>query len=184
MLWRIHTHGIDLLTYFADAEPATVWAELEPGMEDYGTAYKGDGGRTASLEPGVNAYITYRNGVRAALFGWKRTPQDYTLHVVGTDARIEIDVEGWRVIWTPRSDNRAPDATLPNPATYPLQPRYSVAGMAAALRELLAAMRTPGMPLTSSGETARRTVAITDAILQSAAHGNVPVAVTPPPWGE
>jgi predicted dehydrogenase len=184
MLWRIHTHGLDLLTYFADAEPAWVWADLEPGMEDYGTAYKGDGGRTASLEPGVNAYITYVNGVRAILTGWKAIPQDYVLHLVGTDGRIEIDVEGWRVIKTPRSDNRAPDATLPNPATYPIQPRYSVAGMAAALRELLAAMKNPALTLTSSGETARRTVAITDAILQSAARGNVRVPVTPPPWGE
>lgn len=184
MLWRIHTHGIDLLTYFADAEPDWVWAELEPGMEDYGTSYRGDGGRTASLEPGVNAYITYRNGVRAILTGWKAIPQDYVLHLVGTEGRIEIDVEGWRIIKTPRSDNRAPDADLPNPATYPIQPRYSVAGMAAALRELLAAMRSPGMTLTSSGETARRTVAITDAILQSAARGNARVPVTPPPWGK
>jgi len=184
MLWRIHTHGLDLITYFADAEPKTVWAELEPGMEDYGTSYKGDGGRTASLEPGANAYITYANGVRGILTGWKAIPQDYVLHLVGTDGRIEIDVEGSRVIKTPRSDNRAPDATLPNPATYPIQPRYSVAGMVAALHELLAAMNNPSMTLTSSGETARRTVAITDAVLQSAARGNVPVAVSPPPWGE
>jgi predicted dehydrogenase len=184
MLWRIHTHGIDLLTYFADAEPDWVWAELEPGMEDYGTSYKGDGGRTASLEPGVNAYITYRNGVRAIISGWKAIPQDYVLHLIGTDGRIEIDVEGSRVIKTPRSDNRAPDATLANPATYPLQPRYSIAGMVAALRELLGAMANPGVTLTSSGETARRTVAITDAILQSAAQGNARVAVTPAPWAE
>jgi predicted dehydrogenase len=182
MLWRIHTHGLDLITYFADAEPSWVWAELEPGMENYGTEYRGDGGRTASLEPGVNAYITYTNGVRGILTGWKSIPQDYVLHLVGTEGRIEIDVEGWRVIKTPRSDNRAPDATLPNPATYPISPRFSVAGMAAAIRELLAAMREPGRELSSSGETARRTVAISDAILQSAARGNVRVPVTPPPW--
>jgi predicted dehydrogenase len=181
MLWRIHTHSIDLLTFIADAEPTTVWAELEPGMEDYGTSYRGDGGRTASLEPGVNTYITYANGVRAALFGWKRTPQDYALHIVGTEARISIDVEGKRVIWTPRSDNRAPDATLPNPSTFPLEPKYSQAGMVAAIRELLGAMSTK-RPTISSGEDARRTVAITDAILRSAAQGNAPVKVTPPPW--
>jgi predicted dehydrogenase len=181
MLWRIHTHAIDLLTYFADAEPSWVWADLEPGMEDYGTAYRGDGGRTATLEPGVNAYIAYENGVRGILTGWKRIPQDMVVHVVGTRARIEVDVEGWRIIETPRSDNRAPDATLPNPATTTLTPRYSVAGMAAALRELLGSMQT-GTPTVSPGEHARRTVAITDAILRSAAQGNVRVPVTPPPW--
>ena len=39
-----------------------------------------------------------------------------------------------------------------------------------------------GPPTTSTGETARRTVAISDAILQSAAQGNVRVPVTPAPW--
>ena len=108
MLWRIHTHAIDLLTFFADAEPEWVWAELEPGMQDYGTEYKGDGGRDASKEPGANAYITYRNGVRAYLTGWKRNPQDYVVHLIGTEGRIELDVEGWRVVQTPVE--RQPDA--------------------------------------------------------------------------
>lgn len=184
MLWRIHTHGIDLITYFADAEPSWVWSDLEPGMEKYGTEYKGDGGRTASLEPGVNAYITYANGVRGILTGWKAIPQDYVLHLVGTEGRIEIDVEGWRVIKTPRSDNRAPDATLPNPATYEIQPKYSVSGMPAAIRELIDAMRSSKPVATSSGETARRTVAISDAILQSAAQGNVRVPVARAPWAD
>ena len=134
-------------------------------------------------DQGARKSITYANGVRAVLTGWKAIPQDYVLHIVGTDGRIEIDVEGWRVIKTPRSDNRAPDATLPNPATYPIEPHYSVAGMPAALRELLGAMKT-GQPTVSSGETARRTVAITDAILQSAAQGNIRVPVSPPPWGK
>ena len=136
------------------------------------------------MEPGVNAYITYANGVRGILTGWKAIPQDYVLHLVGTEGRIEIDVEGWRVVKTPRSDNRAPDAGLPNPSTYPIQPHYSVAGMPAAIRELLEAMRSGKPVATSSGETARRTVAITDAILQSAAQGNAKVAVTPPPWAK
>lgn len=183
MLWRIHTHAIDLLTFFADAEPDWVFADLEPGMEEYGTGYKGDGGRTASLEPGANIYIAYKNGVRGILTGWKQIPQDMVVHVVGTKARIELDVEGWRIIEAPRSDNRAPDATLPNPATTAVAPTYSVSGMAAALRELLGAMET-GQPTISSGEMARRTVAITDAVLRSAAQGNIRVPVAPAPWAD
>jgi predicted dehydrogenase len=182
MLWRIHTHAIDLINFFAESEPAWVWADLEPGMEDYGTAYKGDGGRTASLEPGVNAYITFANGVRGYLAGWKRIPQDMVVHLIGTDARIELDVEGWRVIRTPVSDSRMPTPELPKPASVPVVPHWSVAGMSAAIRELIDAQRN-GTDTSSTGEMARRTVAISEAILQSAARGNIRVPVTPPPWG-
>ena len=181
MLWRIHTHAIDLLTYFADAEPAWVWAELEPGMQDYGTEYKGDGGRDASKEPGVNAYITYQNGIRAYLTGWKRNPQDYVVHLIGTEGRIELDVEGWRIVRTPVSASRMPVEGLGNPTSTAIQPRWTYEGMTAAIRELLGALET-GKPTISSGETARRTVAITDAILRSQAQGNVRVAVKPAPW--
>ena len=111
---------------------------------------------------------------------WARMGQT-VVHLIGTEARIELDVEGWRIIHTPRSDNRAPDATLPSPATQPLTPKWNVDGMSAAIRELLGAMQT-GAATVSSGETARRTVAISDAILQSAAQGNVRVPVAPAPW--
>ena len=50
----------------------------------------------------------------------------------------------------------------------------------AALLDLIAAMET-GRPTASSPETARRTVAITQAILESQARGNVRVRVAPPP---
>jgi predicted dehydrogenase len=182
MLWRIHTHAIDLLTYFADAEPSWVWAELEPGMEDYGTEYKGDGGRNPALEPGANAYITYENGVRAYLTGWKRNPQDYVVHLIGTEGRIELDVEGWRLVRTPVNASRAPVEGLGNPTSTALQPKFTYDGMSAAIRELLHALET-GDSTISTGETARRTVAITDAILRSQAGGNVRVAVKPAPWG-
>lgn len=182
MLWRIHTHALDLITYFADAEPDWVWAELEPGMQDYGTEYRGDGGRDASREPGCNAYITYANGVRGYLTGWKRNPQDYVLHLIGTAGRIEIDVEGWRLIQTPVSASRMPVPGMGNPTSTTIQPRFSYEGMSAAIRELLHALETGGSTI-SSGETARRTVAITDAILRSQAGGNVRVPVRRAPWG-
>ena len=44
--------------------------------------------------------------------------------------------------------------------------------------------RSQGGPVTSPGETARRTVAITQAILESQARGNVRVPVAPAPWEE
>ena len=152
-------------------------------MEDYGTEYQGDGGRTASLEPGVNAYITFENGVRGILTGWKRIPQDMVVHVVGTEARIELDVEGWRVIAdaAQRQPRARRDAAEP---VHRAGRRRSTAwpGMAAGDPRAARARWPAGRRPTSTGETARRTVAITDAILQSAAQGNVRVPVTPPPW--
>jgi predicted dehydrogenase len=181
MLWRIHTHQLDLINSFAESEPTWVWAELEPGMEDYGTVYRGDGGRTASREPGVNAHIGFANGVRASFLGWKQIPQDVVVHLLGTEGRIELDLEGWRMITVPSSDDRAPTPDLAKPFVVPIVPEFNVSGMSAALHELIGAMRTGGST-SSTGETARRTMAITDAILQSAAKGNIRVPVAPPPW--
>jgi predicted dehydrogenase len=65
MLWRNHPHAIDLLAYYAGADPEWVVGELEPGYEGYGTEYKGDGGKTTSTEPAANYYVAFRNGVRA-----------------------------------------------------------------------------------------------------------------------
>ena len=181
MLWRIHTHQLDLINFFAESEPTWVWAELEPGMEDYGTVYRGDGGRTASLEPGVNAHIGFANGVRASFLGWKQIPQDVVVQLLGTEALIELDLEGWRMITVPSSDDRAPTPDLAKPSVVPIVPEFNVSGMSAALRELIGVMRSGGST-SSTGETARRTMAITDAILQSAAKGNIRVRVAPPPW--
>ena len=60
MLFRNHTHAIDLVNFLADSEPLWVWSELEPGFEDYGIAYAGDGGNDPATEPGGNYYIAYR----------------------------------------------------------------------------------------------------------------------------
>ena len=73
MLFRNHTHGIDIVNYLADSPAAWVWAELERGFEDYGTAYAGDGGNDPATEPGANYYIAYENGVRAYATGIKDT---------------------------------------------------------------------------------------------------------------
>ena len=135
------------------------------------------------MEPGTNAYIAYANGVRGYLTGWKRNPQDYVLHLIGTQGRIEVDVEGWRMVKSPVSDSRMPVPGLGNPTSTAIKPRFTYEGMSAAIRELLRALET-GEPTISSGETARRTVAITDAILRSQAAGNARVDVVPPPWGE
>ncbi len=47
MLWRNDSHLIDIMNYFAEANPIWVVGELEPAHANYGTRYHGDGGRDA-----------------------------------------------------------------------------------------------------------------------------------------
>src|SRR5205823_9398824 len=44
MLFRNHTHMVDLLNHYAEADPDWVVAEREHNFSDYGTTYRGDGG--------------------------------------------------------------------------------------------------------------------------------------------
>src|SRR5437762_5414408 len=59
MLFRNHTHMIDLLNYYAEADPDWVVAELEPDFSAYGTTYRGDGGTEPSTDPGANYYVAF-----------------------------------------------------------------------------------------------------------------------------
>jgi predicted dehydrogenase len=166
MLWRNHTHALDLICYFVDAEPTWVVAELELGFEDYGTAYRGDGGRDPALEPGANAYLAFRNGVRAYLTGTKRAVPGRVVHLVGELGRIVIDPEGARLltradeVWTARR----------------LEPHYTVMGLQAAMLDLVDSLEHDHAT-SSALESTRLPVAITEAILLSQARGNQPVRV-------
>ena len=55
MLFRNGTHILDLICWYAGAEPVRVFARLESGYDDF-VAYRGDGGRDASSEPGASAW--------------------------------------------------------------------------------------------------------------------------------
>ena len=95
MLFRNHTHGIDIVNYLADSPAVWVWAELERGFENYGTAYAGDGGNDPATEPGANYYIAYENGVRAYATGIKDTAvTEMSLHLHGSEGRVVIDMLG------------------------------------------------------------------------------------------
>jgi UDP-N-acetyl-2-amino-2-deoxyglucuronate dehydrogenase len=172
MLFRNHTHAIDLINFLADSEPVWVWAELERGFEAYGTAYAGDGGNDPATEPGANYYIAYENGVRAYLTGMKDTVGlDTSVSLTGPAARLVVDLEGIRLHSVRHEDIR----TKPGVTTIQrVTPRWTVAGMQAAVLDLLTAM-DEGRDPASPPESARATVAITQAILESQARGNVKV---------
>jgi len=184
MLFRNHTHAIDLTNFLADSEPLWVWSELEPGYDDYGIDYAGDGGNDPATEPGANYYIVYANGVRAYLTGLKETVRlDTAAPLTGKDARIVVDLEGIRIHSVHHEDIR----TKPGVTTVqPVNPRWSIAGMQAGLQDLITSMDA-GLDPASPPESARTTVALTQAILMSHARGNVRVqleelaAITPTP---
>jgi predicted dehydrogenase len=165
MLWRNHAHFIDIAAWYAESDPVWVMAELESGFDDYGTAYKGNGGADPSLEPGVNAYIAYANGVRAFIGGWKSVTRQVNVDLYGSEGRIHTN------------DQLGLIQTIEGGlGTTPIVPRASIGGMQAALEDLLVGIET-GREVQSPPREARKTVAVIEAILASQASGNVRVPV-------
>ena len=117
--------------------------------------------------------------VSAAVISVKGDPSRHVTYgdLIGARGRLSLDAEGFRLI-TFESENLR--SKPPVTRIERISPNWTVSGIQAALLDLIAAMET-GRPTASSPETARRTVAITQAILESQARGNVPVRVAPPP---
>ena len=89
MLFRNGTHTVDLISFFAEAQPVWVIAAHERGFEDYGTVYKGEGGKDPALDPGSTLIIEYANGVRAILNSAKMTPAFGEIDLQGPKGRIQ-----------------------------------------------------------------------------------------------
>lgn len=161
MLWRNDSHLIDIINYFADANPVWVVGELEPSHANYGTRYHGDGGRDASLEPAANAFWAYDSGVRAFLSGMKTAVPILEVDLIGSKGIITVsDSQAWL-----RELNG--DAVT----TTPILPSYSMVGMQAAVVDLIRSLETGNTPQSPPRE-ARKAVAIIEGILQSQASGN------------
>lgn len=161
MLWRNDSHLIDIINYFANANPVWVVGELEPAHADYGTRYHGDGGRDASLEPAANAFWAYDSGVRAFLSGMKTAVPILEVELIGSSGIITVsDSEAW-----------VREITENGIATTPILPSYSMVGMQAAVVDLIHALESGETPQSPPRE-ARKAVAIIEGILQSQANGN------------
>lgn len=166
MLWRNHSHFLDMITYFAEGSPAWVVGDLEPGFEDYGTRYRGNGGQSPELEPGVNAYIGYDNGVRGFLSGMKAGAPQISMELIGSEGRIHLDDQAGVVI-------AQTDRGL---STTPIVPASTRLGMQAAFFDLINAMESGEVPQSPPRE-ARKTVALIEGILASQAAGNCRVDI-------
>jgi predicted dehydrogenase len=167
MLFRNLTHPIDLMSYFAEDDADWVIGELEEGVGEY-REYRGDG-HDPSLEPGANAYVKFRSGVRGYLAAQKNMPVGEAYHMVGTTGRITIDSDGLR-IHTPSAQGTQ---------TRRLIPQFTVAGMAAAVQEILRCHES-GRAVSSSPREARRAVAIVQAILESHNAGQARITIGSP----
>ncbi len=161
MLWRNSSHIIDIMNYFADANPTWVVGELEAAHADYGTRYHGDGGRDASLEPAANAYWAYDSGVRAFLSGMKAAAPILQIELLGSQGTIVV-ADNWA---------RLELLTEIGLATSPITPHGTMGGMQAAVADLLSSLEN-GTPTQSPAREARKAVAIIEGILESQASGN------------
>ena len=165
MLFRNGTHSIDMICFFAEADPAWLFAELEEGFDHF-TEYKSDGGHDPKTDPAASAYIHFANGVRAYYNSLKVAMPGSQFELVCDQARLEVSDRELTIIrghghteWG-RSTVPAEDAMY----TYQL----------AALAELIQVLEQGG-DLISPAREARKTLEIMLAMLKSHELGNVRV---------
>jgi len=168
MLFRNGTHLIDTICFFAESEPEWVVGELDDEHHDYGPQYAGDGGHDPATDPGGSAYIHFRNGVRAFINASKRTMRNFELDLLTEKGRIRIGTHVAEM-WHDTDTWRPSVAPLPRVHT-------TRSGTAAAVQELIDLAEHGGRG-SSSGEDARRVLAVLLAILQSSDAGSVPVTI-------
>ncbi len=180
MLWRNHPHAIDLMAYYAGADPEWVVGELEPGYENYGTEYKGDGGKTTSTEPAANYYVAFRNGVRGYLTGMKDTMPGLVVALRGANGRIVVDEQG-ATMTVIEQIGHGTQAAQSAPRTERINPDWTYAGMEAGIRDIINSLET-GQPTAGPAEHGWRSAAILDAVLRSQVDGNRPARIDKPAW--
>jgi len=165
MLFRNGTHMVDMLTFFAESEPAWVFAELEEGFDHF-TEYKSDGGHDPATDPAATAYIHYANGVRAIYHSVKVTMPGSQFELLCDKGRIEVSDRELVVI---RGESHTAWSRTNMPADNYLQ-TYQLAAVA----ELIHLLEEGG-ELISPAPAARQGVAIMLGMLQSHAEGNIRV---------
>ncbi|HRW08590.1 MAG TPA: Gfo/Idh/MocA family oxidoreductase [Caldilineaceae bacterium] len=167
MLFRNGTHMVDMIGFFAEAEPQWVFAELEEGFDHF-TEYKSDGGHDPATDPAATAYIHYANGVRAIYHSVKVTMPGSQFELLCDKGRIEVSDRELVVV---RGESHYAWSRTTLPAG-----DYMQTHQLGAVAELIHVLEQGGA-LISPGAAARQAVAIMLAMLQSHAAGNVRVNV-------
>ena len=180
MLWRNHPHAVDLMAYYAGADPEWVFGELEKGYESYGTDYRGDGGKTTSSEPAANYYVAFRNGVRGYLTGMKDTIPGLIVTLRGNLGRISVDEQSLHLLAS-EMIGTGPTAGASVPKTETIVPAWTYAGMEGGIRDVIVGLET-GRPTAGPTEEAWRAAAILDGVVRSQAAGNTIHRIEKPSW--
>lgn len=157
MLFRNGTHLLDGVLFFAESDPDWVFAELDPGFEDY-FSYRGDGGKDPGLDPSGSGYIHFHNGVRAFVNASKGQAPGMYIQVIGETG--EIDLIGDRV------ELRKGDAV-----EQPGLPSHMRMDVVALVDELTHVMENGG-ELICSGQEAKKVVEIIVGFLKSQEQDN------------
>jgi predicted dehydrogenase len=165
MLFRNGTHMVDVIVFFAESDPAWVFAELEEGF-DYFTEYKSDGGHDPSTDPASSAYIHFANGVRAFYNSVKVPFPGSQFELTYEHGRIEVSDRGLTLIRGVNYEEWSYSLLVVKD--------YMFSYQLAAVGELINALET-GKPLVSTGHEARKTLEIMLAMLKSHHAGNVRV---------
>jgi len=118
MLFRNGTHLIDAVCYFAGADPVWLIAAHERGFEDYGTEYKGEGGKDPMLDPGSTIIIEFANGVRAIVNSAKMTPAGVEFDLQGPSGRYLLNDTGCVAWKTDQPEGTPTEAPAPQGKTY------------------------------------------------------------------
>jgi predicted dehydrogenase len=167
MLFRNGTHLIDGVCFFAESDPEWVFAELDPGFEDY-AVYRGDGGRDPATDPGGSGYVHFRDGVRAFVNCSKGQSPAFILQVIGEQGEIDVAMDHAVL----RQGTHQAELLSP--------PLHVRTGIAAYLEELIRVMEQGG-ETSSSPREARKTVEIIVGFLTSQARGSARVDFPLPP---
>lgn len=177
MLFRNTTHQLGGVCFFADSDPVWVIAAFDRGFEDYGTVYKGQGGKDPSLDPGATMIVEFANGVRAVVSASKRTPPGPRMDLMGTRGRIvvgERETEAWQSTEDEGELKRQPVAWAQGQSGGDLGERL-IPGVDHLIR-----MVRDGEPSNSPPRAARNVLEIILAACQSQAEGMVPVRLPLP----
>ncbi|HVG97729.1 MAG TPA: Gfo/Idh/MocA family oxidoreductase [Chloroflexota bacterium] len=177
MLFRNTTHQLGGVCFFAESDPVWVIAAFDQGFEDYGTVYKGHGGKDPALDPGATLIVEFANGVRALVSASKGTPPGPRLDLMGTRGRIVVGERATEA-WQSAEDE---GELQPLPVTWAQGHAGADLGerLIPGVDHLIRMVRE-GEPSNSSPRAARNVLEIILGACRSQAQGMVPVKLPLP----
>jgi predicted dehydrogenase len=173
MLFRNGTHLIDAAIMFADSDPVWVVGQLDPGHEQYGPYYAGEGGRDPALDPGGSGLIRFENGVIASVFCSKSIySQTFVWEVIVycEGGSIQITEPGGIELMTMTGDGVSGRSRTPIET-----PLYQWTDGTAAVDDLIGLIEGRSTDSQSSPREGRKSLGVLFAMLQSQHQGNIPI---------